>query len=350
MRREQILHILDRYLPIRNQRPGDVVTLRPELCLRSVPAVGKRRQIAAHKPGPRCVVDVVHITAGAEDVSGVKDTVSIQIQLIVPDELLQIRRAEMRLLCTEGIFQVKAVHPELVRIDHYTIIRDPLRHPVVSADGLQPPDLVFVVESDPIGLIGTVPFQQTGQPQHAFPGAADIGQNQNDDIFFPDTAGDFLLPPAFGRPVCHQRIRCQNTRVRGNGLRGRHADIGSVDAGSRPDAVFRIDVRAGGITKRCFRKFDLQVGEDTLIFFRLILRLDHNQFLDIKMTVVRPGDHGGTVVAGILSDQYGSAGHRADSSFSVFRKYRRFTEKAQDHCTVFPVEFHPGSVYNDNVF
>jgi hypothetical protein len=68
------------------------------------------------------------------------------------------------------------------------------------------------------------------------------------------------------------------------------------------------------------------------------------------MTVVRPGDHGGAVIAGILSDQYSGAWHRAVSSFLIFRKYSRFPEKVQDPCSLlfpFPVEFPPGTDYNE---
>ena len=237
----------------------------------------------------------------------------------------------MRLLGAEGILQVEAVHPELVRVDHHAVVRDPPGHPVMAADGLQPPDFVFVVEGNPVGFIGAVPLQQLRQTQHTLPGAADIGQYKHDDVLFPDPPGDLLLPPVSGRPVSHQRVRCQDARIGGDGLGGRHADVGGIDAGGRPDAVLRVDTRAGGIAQRFFRKLNLQMGEDAFVFSRLILRFDHNQLLDIKMTVVRPGDHGGTVVAGILSDQHGGTGHRAVSSFLIFRKYSRFPGKVQDH-------------------
>ena len=59
---------------------------------------------------------------------------------------------------------------------------------------------------------------------------------------------------------------------------------------------------------------------DVLILW-LFFRINENHFLDIKMTVVRPCNHGGAVVAGILSNQHGGTGHGTVPPFDFSANY-----------------------------
>ena len=235
---------------------------------------------------------MVHIPPASEYIPGIEHTVLVQVQMVIPDKLLQVRGTQVCFLFSEGIFQVKAVHPELVWIDHHRVLRDLPGHPVMSADGLQPPDLMIIIEGNPVRLIGTVFLQQLCQPQHAFPRCADIGQHQHHDILFPDAAGHVFFLPCLCLLVNHQRIRRQHPRIGGDGFRSRHAYVGFIDAGGCPDAFLRIHAGAGSIAQRIVRQVDLHMGDLAGVFLRLILGVDHDQLLHIKMSVVRPGDHG----------------------------------------------------------
>ena len=203
---EQVSHIGGVYLAVRHHGPGDVVALGGELGVLPVPAVGVWGQPAAHKPGTRGVVDVVHRAAGAEDVPRVEDAVLIQVEVVFRDELPQILRAQVGLLLTEGVLQVEAVHGKLVRRDGDHVVGDLAGHPVVAADGLKPPDLVFVIDGDAVGLIGAVLLQKLRKALHALARGMDIGQDEQDDVFLPDAAGNLLLAAGFGLLVNNQRI------------------------------------------------------------------------------------------------------------------------------------------------
>ena len=154
--RKQILDVLRGDLALGNIGPRDIVALGREVRVFAVPAVGVRREAAAHEPRARRVVDVVHVAVRAEDIPRIELSVLVQIQMILCDEFLQICRAEVRFLRAEGVLKVERVHAELVRIDDDAILGNFLRDPVVAANGLEPPDLVFVVESDAVRLIGAV--------------------------------------------------------------------------------------------------------------------------------------------------------------------------------------------------
>jgi hypothetical protein len=51
------------------------------------------------------------------------------------------------------------------------------------------------------------------------------------------------------------------------------------------------------------------VGNFALIDPGLLFRIHHDQLLDVKMPVIRPGNHGGMIVAGVSANQYRSTGH-----------------------------------------
>ena len=155
------------------------------------------------------VVNVVGVVVAAEGVTRVQTAIQREVEVIVPDELPQVGRAEMILLCTESVVEVEGVDAQLVRHDHIGVVRHTAGHPVVAADGLQPPHLVHVGKSDAVHLVGAVGLQQLAQTLHALAGGVDVGQHQIHNILFADAAGHFRLA-ALGGAVLHQRVRAQH--------------------------------------------------------------------------------------------------------------------------------------------
>ena len=237
--------------------------------------------------------------------------------MVLRNELPQIGGAEILPPLAERVVQIEGIHDELIRRENADVVRDAPRHPVMPADRLEPPDLIRVVERDAVRFVGAVLFEQGRQPEHALPRRADVGQHEHDDILLADAAGGVRLAAFLRLFVFHERIRRQHTGIRGDRLRGSHADVRRVDPGRRPDPVLRVDARTGGVAQGILGQFDLEVREDGLVFLRLILRLDDDHLLDVEEAVVRAGDHGGAVVRGVLSDQNGGAGHGV-VSFYIF--------------------------------
>ena len=182
-------------------------------------------------------------------------------------------------------------------------------HPVMAADGLQPPYLVLVVEGYAVGLIGAVTLQQRAQALHALAGGPDIGEHQHHDILFADAAGHVLFAALFRLFIHHEGIGREHPRIGGDGLGGGHAHIGGVDARGCPDAVFRVYAGAGGVAHRIIGQVDLHVRDHASVFPFLILGFHHDHLFHVEMSVVGTGDHGGVVVAGFLSHQQSRAGH-----------------------------------------
>ena len=186
---------------------------------------------------------------------------------------------------------------------------------------------MLVVEGDAVGLIGAVLLQQLSQPFHALPGAADIGQHQHHNILFPDAAGHVLFLPGLRLFVFHRRVRRQHPGIGGDGLRGRHTHVGFVDARGGPDAILRVHAGAGSVAQRVFRKLNLHMGYFADILLRLILGVHLDQLLYVKVSVVRPGDHGRSVIAGLPSHQHRSTGHYFLPPFSFLNTASRSSEK-----------------------
>ena len=85
-------------------------------------------------------------------------------------------------------------------------------HPVVAADGLQPPDFVFVVEGNAVGLIGAVLREKRAKTQHALARGVNVGQDENDDVLLADAAAVFLLA-VLGLLQLDHRVGCEHARV-----------------------------------------------------------------------------------------------------------------------------------------
>ena len=250
---EDVLHILHRDLALRHQAPGQIVRLGGPVRLRAVPAEAGGVEVAQHVPGPGRVVAVVGVGPAAEGGAHVKGPIPGQglalgahgqIQVVFRDEIQQIGGAEVILLSPEGVHQIKEVDALLVGHDHVAVVGDPLGDPVVPADGLQPPDLVHVLEADAVHLVGAVLLQQRAQAQNALPGRADVGQHDGEHVLLPDAAG-------------HQRVGPLDAGIGGDGLGLAHGDVGGVDPGLAPDALVGQGVGHGGVAQGILRQLDL---------------------------------------------------------------------------------------------
>ena len=242
----------------------------------------------------------------AKGVPRVELAIQREVKVVLIHKLLQISRAHVVFLCTGCIGEVEAVDAELVGHDYIAVVGHAAGHPVMAADGLQPPDLMDILKRDAVHLIGAVSLQQPAQPLDALTRRADIGQHEVDDVLLTDAAGHLRLIPLRGL-VHHERVRAQNPRVGGDGLGGRHADIGRVHARCRPDALARHGVGHGshphGLT--CAGQRDLHMGDHRLIDRREFFRFyDHELFCGemARPRIVVPGDHRGAIVGCVFAN------------------------------------------------
>ena len=162
-------------------------------------------------------------------------------------------------LFAKRILQIKFIHAKLVRHYHVPVIRNLLRDPVMTANGLQPPDLILILERDAILLIGSVGLQQASQAQHALSCTVYIGKYQINDILLADTARHFVFP-VLSRLVFHQRICTKHPGIGGDGLCGSHCHVLFIHTAGCPDAFSGYRVRHCRKLVRVFRKFYLYMG------------------------------------------------------------------------------------------
>ena len=235
--RENVLHVLHRHLALRHKGPGDVVTGGRKIRMLPFPAVAGGAEHLAHKPGPGGIVNMVGIRVGAEAVPGIEHAIVAGVQVVLRNEGLQIPGAQVFPALAKGIRKIKPIQSELVGHNDAFVVRHPAGNPVVTADGLHPPDLFVIVEGNAIGLISTVLLQELSQPHNALPGRMDIGQHQNHQVLLADSPRDVLLPAALGLPVLHHGVRPQNSGIGRDGLRGGHAHVGLVDARCGPNTL-----------------------------------------------------------------------------------------------------------------
>ena len=83
----------------------------------------------------------------------------------------------------------------------------------MAADGLHPPDFPLVIESDSVGFVGSVLFQQRCKAKYALPGTVDIRKYKNDKILFPDSSGRVFFSAVFCFLILHQRVCRENAGV-----------------------------------------------------------------------------------------------------------------------------------------
>ena len=314
MRREHVFHVLGSYPAVRNEAPRDVVALGRELGVRPVPFVRSGREIPAHEPRARGVVDPVCVGSRAEDQAGVEFPAAVRVERIVGDERAEVGRAEVLFFRTERVVKVEAVGAELVRIYRHRVVGQFLCDPVVSAYRLEPPDFIPVVERDAVRFVCAVFLEQRAEAQDAFPGTLDIREHEDDEVLLAEPSRD-RRPASGSRSVVHERICRDDTRVRRYRLGGRHADVRRVYPCRRPDAVCAVDAGAERGAERVAGEVDLEVRDHAFVFLRIFAGVFDRQFFDVDAAVVGPGDHGGAVGAGFFSYEYSRAGHNSVSFF-----------------------------------
>ena len=67
-----------------------------------------------------------------------------QVQVILGNKFLQVLGANKLSLFSEGIFQVKIINSELIRHHYIGIVRHSSGNKMMTANGLQPPDFIFI--------------------------------------------------------------------------------------------------------------------------------------------------------------------------------------------------------------
>ena len=287
---------------LRHEGPWEVVAHRSEVCIRTIPAVCARVEIAEQRPGTRCVVGVVGIIVAAEGETRIEAVTLTEVEVVLLDEAAEIRGAHELLLCTEGVLEIEVIDAELVRHDDILVIRYATCHPVVAADGLEPPDLVYILEADAVHLIGAVLCEQAAETLDALTCGVDVRKDQEDDILLADAAG-FFRCMLIARLEGDERIGTEYTCVRGDGLSGGHCDVLTVHAGSRPDALTLHGVRHRGIAERILRQRNLHMAQHRAVYPRLLGRLHHNPLLRCELSctgIIIPGDHRRAIIARVF--------------------------------------------------
>ncbi len=308
---QRVFHILRRDFLFRRHAPGQIVGARRKIRIRAVPHFGPGIEMPQHVPGARRIVNMVRIVVASESVPRIQAPFQRKVQVVPPDELLHIRRTHIVFPPGKRIPQIEPVKPQLIRHHGIDIVRHLPGNPVVTADGLQPPDFIDVLKSDAVALVGAVLFQQAAQPLDPFPGAVDVGEHKKDDILLADAAGDFRLPVP-RRTIPDQRVRPQHPRIGSDGLRGRHADIRLIHAAGGPDALAFYGVRHRRKPHGIFRQLDFHMGKHGSVDRRQFLRMNRHEFFSGKMAgtgIVVPRNHGGTVIGCLSPDQNRCTSH-----------------------------------------
>ena len=253
-----ILDIFDGQLVLRFQAPGNVVGFRAEISVRSIPVKGVGVQPLFDIPGPAGIVGMIGIRMAPEGKPCMEGSVQRKVQMILFHKVQEILRAHMFLLCSVRVLEIKFVDSQLIRHDHILIVRNPLCHPVMAADGLEPPDFVHILERDAVHLVGAVFLQKASETQDSLAGTSDVREYKDHKVFLTDPAGLFRLT-VLGRNVFYQGICPQYSFVGCDGLGGRHSDVGFVYAAGRPDSLSRKHIWRGSVAHRIFRKRNLHL-------------------------------------------------------------------------------------------
>ena len=148
---------------------------------------------------------MVGIVMASERISWIQYTIHGKIQVIFADKFFQVSGThvfQIRIFLTwapifflipQCLFQVKFINSKLIWHYYICLIRNLSCHPVMTADGFQPPDFVLILESNSIHLIGSVFLQNASKADYPFTGAMDVWKNNGYNIFLSDSTGCFLF-------------------------------------------------------------------------------------------------------------------------------------------------------------
>ena len=161
-------------------------------------------------------------------------------------------------LCSKRILQIKFIHAKLVRHHHVPVIRNLLRDPVMTANSLEPPDLILILERNAVLLIGSVGLQQASQAKHTFPCTVDVRKHQIYNILLTDAAWHLFLS-IFRRLIFHQRICAKHPGIGGDGLGGSHRHVLFIHTAGCPDSFSGYRIRHCRKLIRMLRKLYLHM-------------------------------------------------------------------------------------------
>ena len=321
--REYVLNVLDGHLALGHTAPGDVIALGRVVGVGTIPHVAGV-EAALHVPGARRVVDMVAVAVRTKGLARVKDrsrTVALdtqrQVQMPLGHPGAQVGGAHVVGLVALGVVQVKAVDAQLVGHGHIGVVRHAPGDPVVTADGLEPPDLVHVAKGDAVVLVGAVALEQLAQNTHAVAGGLGIRQHQGHHVLLAQATGlrrhiAVLTLVALGGHVVHKRIGAANALVGGERLGCGHTNVELVETGLGPDAVAGNDVGNARVAHGVVGQLNGQVAQDARVDARLIVGMHNAHTFGLKHPVGRvlvAGDQRRPVVARVLTNQNRCARH-----------------------------------------
>ena len=213
MRRKHILHILHGYLLLWYHAPWNVIRNRRKVRIRSVPDCRIRVERPLHEPCPRGVVHVIRIVVAAEYIPWTDRVLHIlHVQMILLYKCWKICRAHELALRSHCVCNIKFVHTKLVWHDNIHIIRNFSRDPMMSSDGLKPPDLVYILKCNSVHLIGSISLKQAAKSLHALSCALYIWKCNADYILLADTSS-LLRLISLRRLIAHQWIRAEHSWI-----------------------------------------------------------------------------------------------------------------------------------------
>ena len=108
----------------------------------------------------------------------------------------------MLVLLSQCIGEIEGINAQLIRNYYIAVIRYLFGHPVMSSNGLKPPDFIFILESDAVHFIGAELFMQLTKADYPFPCGMNVRQHDGQIIFFTDSS-------------FYQRVSPQHSRIRG---------------------------------------------------------------------------------------------------------------------------------------
>ena len=240
-----------------------------------------------------------------------------QVQMPLGHPSAQVIGAHVVGLVALSVVQVKAVDTQLVGHGHIGVVRHALGDPVVTADGLKPPDFVHVAKGDAVVLVGAVALEQVAQDTNAVAGGLGVRQDQGHHVLLAQATGlrrhiAVLTLVALGGHVVHERIGAADALVGGKRLGCGHAHIELVETGLGPDAVARDNIGDAYVTHGVIGQLNGQVAQDTRVDTRLLVGMHHAHALGLKHPVGRilvAGDQRRPVVARVLTNQNRCARH-----------------------------------------
>ena len=188
---------------------------------------------------------------------------------------------------------------------------------MVAADGLEPPDLVNVAQSNAVVLVGAVALEQLAQDAHAVAGGLGVRQHQGHHVLLAQATGlrrniAVLALVALGGHVVHERIGAADALVGGKRLGCGHANVELVETGLGPNAMTRDNVGDARVTHGIVGQLNGQVAQDTRVDARLLVGMHHAHALGLKYSIGRvliAGNQRRAVVARVLTNQNRCARH-----------------------------------------